>query len=262
MDSAGVATWDGNSARSCSITGKSRSITGNNGTMKDPIWAHVDDYLESRLGGEDEILRRAQEAAAKAGLPAISVTPLQGKFLHVLARLMGARRVLEIGALGGYSAIWLGRALPPGGKLYTLEVSPHHARVAGANIAAAGLADKVEIIVGPALDTLPALAADPGPASFDLTFIDADKPNNQAYFSWALRLTRPGGAIVVDNVVRNGGVADSTSADPNVVGTQHLFEAMAGHTGITAAALQTVGSKGYDGFAIAFVEPVGATRPG
>jgi predicted O-methyltransferase YrrM len=153
----------------------------------------------------------------------------------------------------------LGRALPPGGKLYTLEVSPHHARVAGANIAGAGLADQVEVIVGAALDTLPALATDPGQASFDLTFIDADKPNNAAYFAWALRLTRPGGVIVVDNVVRNGGVADPTSQDPNVVGTQQLFEAMATETRITASALQTVGAKGYDGFAIAFVEPTGGT---
>jgi predicted O-methyltransferase YrrM len=225
--------------------------------MKDPRWADVDDYLEGRLGAEDEVLRRAQQAAAGAGLPAISVTPMQGKFLHVLARLMGARRVLEIGSLAGYSAIWLGRALPPDGKLYTLEVSPHHARIAGANIADAGLADQVEVIVGAALDTLPALAADPGPASFDLTFIDADKPNNAAYFDWALRLTRPGGAIVVDNVVRNGGVVDTTSQDPAVVGTQQLFEAMAAQTGITASALQTVGSKGYDGFAIALVEPAG-----
>jgi len=227
--------------------------------MKDERWADVDDYLESQLGVEDEVLRLAQKAAADAGLPPISVMPLQGKFLHILARLMGARRVLEIGSLGGYSAIWLGRALPPDGKLYTLEVNPHHAQVAGSNIAAAGLSDKVEIVLGPALDTLPALIADPGPASFDLTFIDADKPNNAAYFAWALRLTRPGGVIVVDNVVRNGGVADPTSQDPNVVGTQQLFEAMASETRITASALQTVGAKGYDGFAIAFVEPTGGT---
>jgi predicted O-methyltransferase YrrM len=230
--------------------------------MKDPLWADVDQYLEIRLGAEDEVLRRAQQAAADAGLPAISVTPMQGKFLHVLARLMGARRVLEIGSLGGYSAIWLGRALPSDGKLYTLEVSPHHARVAGANIADAGLAERVEVVVGPALSTLPALAADLGPASFDLTFIDADKPNNAAYFAWALRLTRPGGAIVVDNVVRNGGVADAASQDPNVLGTQHLFEAMAAQAGITASALQTVGTKGYDGFAIAFVEPTGGASAG
>jgi predicted O-methyltransferase YrrM len=225
--------------------------------MKDVRWDAVDDYLADRLGADDGVLRRAQKAAADAGLPAISVTPMQGKFLHVLARLMGARRVLEIGSLGGYSAIWLGRALPPDGKLYTLEVNPHHARVAGANIADAGLGGQVEVIVGPALSTLPALAANPGPASFDLTFIDADKPNNAAYFDWALRLTRPGGAIVVDNVVRNGGVADLTSSDPAVVGTQQLFEVMATQTGITASALQTVSSKGYDGFAIAFVGPAG-----
>jgi predicted O-methyltransferase YrrM len=218
--------------------------------------------LEDRLGVEDEVLRHAQKAAADAGLPAISVMPLQGKFLHILARLMGARRVLEIGSLGGYSAIWLGRALPADGYLYTLEINPHHARVAESNIAAAGLSERVEVVLGPALDTLPALVADPGPASFDLTFIDADKPNNAAYFAWALRLTRPGGAIVVDNVVRNGGVADPTSQDASVVGTQQLFEAMATETGITASALQTVGAKGYDGFAIAFVEHSGGTEQG
>jgi predicted O-methyltransferase YrrM len=226
--------------------------------MSDLSWSDVDGYLENLLVAEDEVLRRAQQAAAAAGLPPICVTPLQGKFLHVMARLMGARRVLEIGSLGGYSAIWLGRALPPGGKLYTLEVSPHHARVAGANIAAAGLSDRVEVIVGPALDTLPRLAGDPGPASFDLIFIDADKPNNPAYFDWAVRLTRPGGAIVVDNVVRQGRVADRSSDDPNVIGTRQLLEAMADHPGIAASALQTVGSKGHDGFAIAFVE---APRP-
>ncbi len=230
--------------------------------MKDDRWADVDDYIEGRLGVEDEVLRRAQKAAADAGLPPISVTPLQGKFLHILARLMGARRVLEIGSLGGYSAIWLGRALPPDGKLYTLEVNPHHADVARANIASAGLSGQVEIVLGPALETLPVLAVDPGPASFDLTFIDADKPNNAAYFAWALRLTRPGGAIVVDNVVRNGGVADPTSQDPNIVGTRQLFEAMATETGITASVLQTVGAKGYDGFAIALVVPAGGTGRG
>ena len=226
--------------------------------MSDLSWADVDNYLESVLVTEDAVLHRAQQAAADAGLPAISVTALQGKFLYVLARLMGARRVLEIGSLGGYSAIWLGRALPADGKLYTLEVSPHHARVAEANIAHAGLSDRVEVIVGPALGTLARLAHNPGPASFDLTFIDADKPNNAAYFDWALRLTRPGGAIVVDNVVRKGQVA---STDPNVIATRRLFEAMAGQPAITASALQTVGSKGHDGFAIALVE-ASAAAPG
>jgi predicted O-methyltransferase YrrM len=230
--------------------------------MSDPTWADVDNYLESALVAEDEVLVRAQQTAADAGLPAISVTPLQGKFLYVMARLMGARRVLEIGSLGGYSAIWLGRALPADGKLYTLELSPDHARVAGANIAAAGLADRVEVMVGPALATLPRLLADPGPASFDLTFIDADKPNNPAYFSWAVRLTRPGGAIVVDNVVRQGRVADRSSDDPAVIGTRHLFDVMGDHPGVTASALQTVGSKGHDGFAIALVEPPRAVPEG
>jgi predicted O-methyltransferase YrrM len=230
--------------------------------MSELSWADVDSYLESALVAEDPVLRQAQQAAADAGLPAISVSPLQGKFLHVIARLMGARRVLEIGSLGGYSAIWLGRALPADGRLYTLELSPHHARVATANIAAAGLSDRVEVMVGPALSTLARLAEDPGPGSFDLTFIDADKPNNPAYFSWALRLTRPGGAIVVDNVVRKGRVADPGSDDPNVIGTQRLFDLMADHPGITASAVQTVGTKGHDGFAIAFVEPSGAAPEG
>jgi predicted O-methyltransferase YrrM len=166
---------------------------------------------------------------------------------------MGARRVLEIGSLGGYSAIWLGRALPPGGKLVTLELNSCHADVARDNIARAGLSPVAEVIVGPALETLPRLAADVGNAHFDLTFIDADKPNNAGYFEWALRLTRPGGAIVVDNVVRGGAVVDETSVGPEVLGVRGLFEAMAGGTAVVASALQTVGAKGYDGFAIAVV---------
>jgi predicted O-methyltransferase YrrM len=223
--------------------------------MSDPRWAEVDTYLEQRLLGEDAVLRQTQEAAAAAGLPPISVSPLQGKFLHLLVRLMGARRVLEIGSLGGYSAIWIGRALPADGKMCTLELSPQHAEVARANLARAGLGDKVEVLVGAALETLPRLLAETGPGWFDLSFIDADKPNNGAYFSWAKQLTRPGGAIVVDNVVRQGKVADTASTDANVIGAQELFDGLAADTTVSSTCLQTVGAKGYDGFAIVINEP-------
>ena len=189
-------------------------------------------------------MRRAQKAAADAGLPAISVLPLQGKFLHILARLTGARRVLEIGSLGGYSAIWLGGRCRPTASSTPSKSTRTTPRWPSPTSPPPACPTRWRSSSGRPCDTLPALIADPGPASFDLTFIDADKPNNAAYFAWALRLTRPGGAIVVDNVVRNGGVADPTSRDANVVGTQQLFEAMAGQTGITASALQTVGSKG------------------
>jgi predicted O-methyltransferase YrrM len=218
-------------------------------------WDDVDNYLAGMLVGEDDALDGALEASAKAGLPPISVSPLQGKFLNLLARLMGARRVLEIGSLGGYSAIWLARALPaaPEGKLISLEVEPRHADIARANIAKAGLSGTAEVVVGAALDTLPRISQEVGPASFDLTFIDADKPNNPAYFKWALELTRPGGAIIVDNVVREGRVAEKTSSDPMVLGTRQLFDTVVATPGVAATALQTVGAKGYDGFAIAIV---------
>ncbi|MGH9107599.1 MAG: O-methyltransferase, partial [Acidimicrobiales bacterium] len=200
-----------------------------------------------------DLLREVRLASQQAALPAINVSPLQGRFLHVLARLMGARRVLEVGTLGGYSAIWLGRALPAGGRLVSLELEPRHAEVARANLARAGLAATVEVRVGTALESLPRLSEEEGEASFDLTFIDADKPNNPAYFRWALRLTRPGGAIVVDNVVRDGQVADAASTDAGVVGTRRLLEAMGAEPGVVASVLQTVGEKGYDGLAVAIV---------
>jgi predicted O-methyltransferase YrrM len=223
-------------------------------------WDDVDNYFAGKLVGQDEALDGALEASAAAGLPPISVSPLQGKFLNLLARLMGAHRVLEIGSLGGYSAIWLARALPaaPEGKLISLEVEPRHAEVARANIARAGLSGTAEVVVGAALDTLPQLSKQVGPASFDLTFIDADKPNNPAYFKWALELTRPGGAIVVDNVVRDGQVADAGSSDPTVVGTRQLVDTVVGAPGVSATAIQTVGTKGYDGFAIAIVPSSGS----
>ncbi len=216
----------------------------------------MDNYLGSQLLEDDPVLNRATETSQQSGLPAIAVSPLQGKFLYLLARLIGARRVLEIGTLGGYSAIWLGRALPaaPAGRLVTLEVNPMHADVAQVNIADAGLAEVVEIRVGAALETLPKLAAEFGEGAFDFTFVDADKQNNAEYFSWALKLTRPGGVIVVDNVVRQGHVVDERSDDSSVVGTRKLFAEMAQEKTMTATAIQTVGLKGYDGFAIAIVE--------
>ncbi len=216
----------------------------------------MDNYLGSQLLEDDPVLNRATETSQQSGLPAIAVSPLQGKFLYVLARLIGARQVLEIGTLGGYSAIWLGRALPaaPVGRLVTLEVNPMHADVAQVNIADAGLAEVVEVRVGAALETLPKLATEFGEGAFDFTFIDADKQNNAEYFSWALKLTRPGGVIVVDNVVRQGHVVDERSDDSSVVGTRKLFAEMAQEKTMTATAIQTVGLKGYDGFAIAIVE--------
>ena len=176
----------------------------------------------------------------------------QGRLLQVLARSVGARRVLEVGTLGGYSAIWMARALPTDGHLDTLEVDVHHAAVARASLDAAGLGDRVEVHVGAALDSLPKLAQS-GAAPYDLTFIDADKPNNPAYFTWALQLSRPGSLIVVDNVVRGGAVADAGSSDPSVVGSRQVLELMAREPRVVATALQTVGSKGYDGFALAYV---------
>jgi predicted O-methyltransferase YrrM len=224
--------------------------------MDERRWNDVDNYLGSQLLEDDPVLNRVTETSQQSGLPAIAVSPLQGKFLYLLARIIGARQVLEIGTLGGYSAIWLGRALPPSpvGRLVSLEVNPMHADVAQVNIADAGLAEIVEVRVGAALDLLPKLATDFGEGGFDFTFIDADKQNNAEYFSWALKLTRPGGVIVVDNVVRQGHVVDERSDDSSVVGTRKLFAEMAQEKRMTATALQTVGLKGYDGFAIAIVE--------
>jgi predicted O-methyltransferase YrrM len=221
--------------------------------MDNELWQRVDGYLKAQLAEEDEALREALRSSREAGLPPINVTALQGKFLYVLARLIGARRVLEIGALGGYSAIWLGRALPPEGRLLSLELEARHAEVARANVERAGLAERIEVRVGPALELLPQVAAEAGDASFDLAFIDADKSNNAAYFAWAIRLVRPGGAVVVDNVVRQGRVADQACDDPDVIGTRRLFEAMKAVPGVSATALQVVGEKGYDGLALAIV---------
>lgn len=214
-------------------------------------WRAVDDYIVERLVPGDADLAAALAANAAAGLPKIDVSAAQGKFLHLLARMIGARRILEIGTLGGYSTIWLARALPEGGRLVTLEAAPHHAEVARANLARAGLADRVALRLGPALDSLPALAEEP---PFDLIFIDADKESNAAYLGWALRLARKGSVIVCDNVVRDGRVVDAASTDAAIAGTRRFFEALAAEPRLSATALQTVGHKGWDGFAIALVE--------
>ncbi len=215
-------------------------------------WTAVDHYLTDLLVSPDPALEAALQASAAAGLPAIHITPSQGKLLWLLARLLGARAILEIGTLGGYSTIWLGRALPADGRLITLEAEAQHAEVARANIARAGLADRVEVRWGPALESLPQLAA-AGPGPFDLIFIDADKSSTPDYFTWALKLSRRGSLIVVDNVIQAGAVADSASRDLDVRGMRRFLELMAAEPRVSATALQTVGTKGYDGFAVALV---------
>jgi predicted O-methyltransferase YrrM len=219
--------------------------------MERDDWMRVDDYIAATLMPRDPVLDAALAANAAAGLPAIDVAPAEGRFLHILARMASARRILEIGTLGGYSTIWLARALPVDGRLVTLEANPAHAAVARGNIARAGLADVVDLRLGRALDTLPELA---GEAPFDMVFIDADKPSNPDYLAWALRLARPGTVIVCDNVVREGRVADAASTDPAILGTRRMFEDLAAEPRLTATALQTVGSQGWDGFAIAIVD--------
>ncbi len=223
--------------------------------MSQAQWTAVDRYFTELLVPPDPALDAALAASDAAGLPPIHVSPNQGKLLMLLARLRGARRILEIGTLGGYSTIWLARALPPateGGRLVTLEANPKHAAVAVANLARAGLADMVDVRVGPAADALPRLAAE-GAGPFDLTFIDADKAGTAEYFARALDLSRPGSAIVVDNVVRNGAVIDPASADASVRGVRRFNDLLAAEKRVSATAIQTVGSKGYDGFAIAVV---------
>jgi len=220
--------------------------------MNQETWTAVDRYLTDLLQLSDPALEAALAASAAAGLPPINVTPTQGKLLQLLARIQQARNVLEIGTLGGYSTIWLARALPAGGRLITLESDPKHAAVARANLAQAGLTDVVELHTGRALDTLPQLAA-AGYVAFDLIFIDADKPSTADYFEWALKLSRPGSLVVVDNVVRKGALVDAASDDPNVKGMRRFCEALAAEKRVSATVLQTVGSKGYDGFTLALV---------
>ncbi|MFG2792686.1 O-methyltransferase [Streptomyces sp. NPDC048419] len=213
------------------------------------LWHDVDDYFTTQLSPNDEALDAAVRDSAAAGLPQVAVTAPQGKFLQLLARIQGARTILEIGTLGGYSTIWMARALPEDGRLISLEYSARHAEIATRNIARAGLDRIAEVRVGPALESLPKLA-DENPAPFDLVFIDADKANNPHYVEWALRLTRAGSLIVVDNVVRHGRVADADSTDPDVVGSRAAVELIARHPRLSGTALQTVGSKGHDGFAL------------
>ena len=215
-------------------------------------WSEVDSYFAKTLIGSDAALDEALAANSAAGLPSIDVSAPQGKLIHLLARMSGARKALEIGTLGGYSTIWLARALPDDGRIITLELNPRNAEVARRNVARAGLESKVEIRTGAALATLPKIEAE-GLGPFDFVFIDADKTNNAAYLEWALRLSRPGTAIVVDNVVREGGVADAASRDTDVVGVRRMFELMAREPRLSATAIQTVGAKGWDGFALAVV---------
>lgn len=214
----------------------------------DDAWVAVDDYFLT-LTGEDDALRAALRAASAAGLPEIQVSATQGRLLQLLARTVGATRILEVGTLAGYSAIWLGRALAPGGSMVTLELDPRHAAVAEANLAAAGLADVVRVRVGAALESLAALVAE-GAGPFDLVFIDADKANIPSYVELSLALARPGSLIVVDNVVRAGKVVDATSEDPNVLGVRAMVDAAARDPRLEGTAIQTVGVKGYDGFAL------------
>jgi predicted O-methyltransferase YrrM len=219
-------------------------------------WSEVDRYITDRLLDDDPVLDAALKDSAAAGLPAIAVSPPQGKLLQLLVRIHGARRVLELGTLGGYSTIWLGRALPPDGSLVTMEAEQSYAEVAQANIARAGLAEIVEVRIGPALQTLPALAAE-NPDPFDLVFIDADKKSTPEYFTWALRLCRPGSLIIVDNVIRDGALIDAGNDDPSVQGNRRFHELLAddrtGAQRVSATTIQTVGSKGYDGFTLALV---------
>lgn len=210
-------------------------------------WSDVDGYLTGLFVGEDPALSAALAANTSAGLPPIDVSPPQGKLLHLLARMIGARHVLEIGTLGGYSTIWLARALPADGRLVTCEIDPRHAAVARSNIARAAVAVPVDVVEGPAAETLARLEG-----SFDLVFIDADKPSNPLYLAEAVRLTRPGGVIVLDNVVRNGSVVDP-GGDAAVQGTRAALELMAAEPRLSATAIQTVGLKGHDGFALALV---------
>ena len=215
-------------------------------------WAAVDAYITDRLVPSDPDLDRALKTSAAAGLPAISVSPAQGKLLSLLARTVQARSILEIGALGGYSAIWMARTLPIDGVLVTLEIDPRHAEVARANIEAAGLERNVDLRVGPALETLSQLR-DEGLGPFDFTFIDADKKSSPEYFQWAVKLSRKGSLIVVDNVVRDGAVLDGASRDESVQGIRRLYDVMGAEKRVSVTAIQTVGVKGYDGFAIALV---------
>jgi predicted O-methyltransferase YrrM len=216
-------------------------------------WSAVDEYVVQALGLDEPLFTDVQQACDEAGLPPIQVSAAQGKFLEILVRMTGARRVLELGTLGGYSAIWMARALPPGGVIVTVELDPKHAAVASSNFDRAGVSDRVELRVGSALETLP-LISESREGPFDLFFIDADKANIPSYFEWALRMSHAGSVIVVDNVVREGAVVDAASDDPSVKGVRRLNEMLAAERRVDSTVVQTVGVKGYDGFAIAFVK--------
>lgn len=220
--------------------------------MNEQIWNAVDSYVVDALIPSDPIFDAILKASAAAGLPAINVSPAQGKLLYLIAKLHGAKRILEIGTLGGYSAVWLARALPADGKLLTIEIDPKNAGIARINFATAGVDKLVDLRIGTALDILPAIAKEAS-EPFDLVFIDADKQSTPEYVEWALKMTRPGSVIIVDNVVRGGAVTDAASTDPSVLGVRRFFAQLANDPRLDATAIQTVGSKGYDGFAIALV---------
>jgi predicted O-methyltransferase YrrM len=221
--------------------------------MSQELWIAVDQYIVHSLIPSDPVFEAALRANAAAGLPTIDVAPNQGKLLHLLARMSGVRRILEIGTLGGYSTIWLARALPPDGKLVTLEVDAKHAEVARANIARAGLSSVVEVRLGPALESLAQLVQEGAPP-FDFIFIDANKESYPEYLEWSIRLSRPGTAILADNVVREGALIDPHDPDERVQGVRRFIDKIAADPRLDATALQTVGSKGYDGFALAIVK--------
>lgn len=218
--------------------------------MTDTHWQEVDDYIADHLLPVDEALDAVLRNNEAQGLPPIDVSAAQGKMLNLIARMAGARRILEIGTLGGYSTIWLARALPDDGRLVTLELENDHARIASENLERARVSDKVEIRIGPAIETLKAMTNE---EPFDLTFIDADKQNNVAYVREAIRLSRPGATIIVDNVIRDGGILDRESDDVRIRGTRDLYEMLAGEARLDATAVQTVGAKGWDGFILAVV---------
>jgi predicted O-methyltransferase YrrM len=222
--------------------------------MTQEVWTAVDDYLSNLLAPADAPLEEALRASTAAGLPPINVSATQGKLLYLLARMIGARNILEIGTLGAYSTIWMARALPGGGKVITLEADAKHADVAKKNIAFAGLNDKIDLRFGAAMETLPKIAAEKLP-QFDLVFIDANKSQMPEYFAWSLKLTRPGGLIIADNVVRNGEVTDANSASADIQGIRRFLEIASRERRVSGTALQTVNSKGYDGFAVLLVSP-------
>jgi predicted O-methyltransferase YrrM len=221
--------------------------------MNTTLWNDVDIYFSSKLQESDQIMDSILKANTEAGLPAIDVSPNQGKLLYLLAKLKAAKNILEIGTLGGYSSVWLARALPEDGHIVTLEFSEKHANVAKENVRNAGLENKIDIIVGPALETLPTLEKK-GFSSFDFIFIDADKPNNPNYLKWALELSRPGTVIIADNVVRNGKVIEDDNEDSNVQGIRQFIDLLSEESRIDSTAIQTVGAKGYDGFVLGIVK--------